>query len=121
MTIGLIKKRQIEPLDVKYSYTAFISHAGTDAPTAIVVENGIGEVVWSYVSAGVYHLTLVGAFVSGKTAPIDDIMMDQIGNVYTLNRISADIMELKSYAAANLSVTANGVLSSRYINIEVYI
>lgn len=44
-------------------YVAKLAQSGTDAPTAIVLENTLGgEVVWSYSSEGVYVGTLVGAF-----------------------------------------------------------
>lgn len=102
------------------AYIAYVSQTGTNAPTATEVLNQIGSPVWSRVSTGTYRLTLTGAFPANKTCPIDDCMMDQVGNYYTLNRISADVMELKTYAYTNISVLADGVLSNRYIAIEIY-
>lgn len=48
-------------------YTALISQSGTDAPTAIVLENTLGNVVWTRVSEGIYIGTLTGAFTTNKT------------------------------------------------------
>ena len=103
-------------------YTAFISQTGTSTPTATsVLKDTVGSPVWARTAAGTYTLTKVGAFTSGKTVPIDDNYTDQAGNLYKLNRTSADVMTLYSYAAADTSVLADGVLSNRYINIEIYI
>jgi hypothetical protein len=51
-------------LQVPYKvYTALLSQAGKDnAPTAIVLENTIGDIVWTYDSVGKYSGTLNGAF-----------------------------------------------------------
>lgn len=105
---------------ISQSYIAYVSQSGTNAPTTVEVLNQIGEPVWSRVGTGTYRLTLAGAFPAGKSCPIDDCMMDQLGNFYTLNRIDADVMELKTYAAANITALSDNVLSSRYIAIEIY-
>jgi hypothetical protein len=43
-------------------YTALLSQLGTAAPTALVLENTIGDIVWSYDGVGKYSGTLNGAF-----------------------------------------------------------
>ena len=49
-------------------YTALISQTGTNAPTAIVLENTLGgTIVWSYSITGEYIGTLNGAFLNNKT------------------------------------------------------
>ncbi|HJY62672.1 MAG TPA: hypothetical protein VJ455_00845, partial [Ignavibacteria bacterium] len=48
-------------------YVALISQGGTDAPTAIILENTIGAIVWSYLGVGQYFATLAGAFTTDKT------------------------------------------------------
>lgn len=51
------------------TYVALISQTGTNAPTAIVLENTFGgTVVWSRVGNGVYSATLTGVFTDSKTA-----------------------------------------------------
>jgi hypothetical protein len=107
---------------LKKSYTVFLSQTGTNAPTeTVVLVNEIGNIVWTRVSAGIYRATLASAFVANHTAPLDDIMMDQSWNLYKLNWIDANVMELKTYAAADITALADSVLSSRYINFEVYL
>ena len=48
-------------------YVALLSQLGTDAPTATVMENSIGNIVWSRFEAGFYRATLSGAFTTAKT------------------------------------------------------
>jgi len=45
-------------------YTALITQTGENAPVATVLENTIGNLIWTRSSAGSYDLTLVGAFPS---------------------------------------------------------
>jgi hypothetical protein len=101
-------------------YIGFVSQTGTADPTAIVPKNTIGVITLSRTAVGTYQFNSSGLFTVDKTAPIDDIMMDQLGNLYTLNWISTSVLELKTYAAANISVLADGVLNKRYINITIY-
>lgn len=49
-------------------YSALLSQAGTSAPTATVLENTIGTIVWTRDSAGRYKGTLEGAFTQNKTS-----------------------------------------------------
>jgi hypothetical protein len=48
-------------------YTALLSQSGTDAPTAVVLENTIGNIVWTRDSEGFYFGTLLGVFTENKT------------------------------------------------------
>lgn len=49
-------------------YTALLSQTGTDAPVVTVLENTIGNIVWTRNNVGQYDGTLIGTFISGKTA-----------------------------------------------------
>jgi len=48
-------------------YTALLSQSGGAAPTAIVLENTIGTIVWTRISQGVYNGNLTDAFINNKT------------------------------------------------------
>lgn len=48
-------------------YTAFLFQNDTNAPTAIVLENTIGNIVWSRLTAGVYLGISNSAFTEDKT------------------------------------------------------
>lgn len=48
-------------------YSAIFHQEGTDDPTVEVLENTIGEIVWTRTQTGVFTGTLEGAFQSDKT------------------------------------------------------
>jgi hypothetical protein len=57
----------VEALQPTYKvYTALISQTGTNAPIATILENTIGSIVWTRVSAGVYRATLDDTFLIDK-------------------------------------------------------
>lgn len=65
-TIGFVNDALPDSRPYKV-YTALLSHFSTDAPTVTVLENTIGNVVWSRASAGLYNATLSGAFPENKS------------------------------------------------------
>lgn len=97
----------------------FLNQTGTNTPVLTTIKDSILG-TWARTSVGTYTLTKTGAFTSNKTVPIDDIYYDQVGNLFKINRTSADILTLLTYAAADTTVLADGVLVNRFINIEVY-
>lgn len=50
-------------------YTALMTQVGTNAPTAQILQNTIGAIVWTRLSPGVYKGTLAGTFTLNKTVP----------------------------------------------------
>jgi hypothetical protein len=48
-------------------YVALLTQTSTSAPTATVLDNTIGSIVWTRSSAGTYVGTLTGAFIASKT------------------------------------------------------
>jgi hypothetical protein len=102
-------------------FTAFVSQTSTDVPTAIVLKNDIGSITFSRISVGIYRILSAGLFTADKTSPIDDIMQDQLGNLYTMTWIDSSTIELRTYAAADITVLADGVLNKRYINIALFL
>ena len=58
---------RIDALSIFDSYVALLSQTDTNEPVATVVKNDLtAPIVWTRISAGVYHGTLVGAFASTK-------------------------------------------------------
>lgn len=49
------------------SYVAILLQSGTNAPTVVVLENTIGDIVWTRDIAGRYYGTLANAFTENKT------------------------------------------------------
>ena len=104
-------------------YKGFLSQTGETAPTMdIVLKDDFETPVWSYSSTGIFLLTKASAFTATKTIPDKaEVYIDNDGNKMTLEHTSADVMTLKTYAAADTTVLANGVITGQFINIEVYI
>lgn len=48
------------------SYVALITQTGTSAPTLNILENTIGDIVWTRFGVGDYRGTLTGAFINNK-------------------------------------------------------
>ncbi|MCX6754621.1 MAG: hypothetical protein NTU81_02220 [Candidatus Nomurabacteria bacterium] len=97
----------------------FLTQTGTGAPSFTSIKDTLLG-TWARTAVGTYTLTKTGAFTLNKTVPIDDIYTDQAGNLFKINRTSADVITLLTYAAVNTAVLADSVLSNRYINIEIY-
>lgn len=48
-------------------YRAVLNQSGTNPPVPTILENTLGDIVWSRVGAGEYNGTLTGAFTLDKT------------------------------------------------------
>ncbi len=104
-------------------YVALLTQTGTNAPVATVLKNTLGGVpVWSYVSAGVYRLTLASAFTANKTNVEKPVVVWSAASVgddayYRLTKISTSIIEL---VYTFNGVETDGELNKDFIKIEVY-
>jgi hypothetical protein len=91
-------------------YSALLSQSGTNAPVANVLINTIGNIVWSYNTAGLYTATLNGAFLATTTqcSVTPGTFLTDGGDEYqyTFSRQSNDSLVLSSYE--NL-ILANGL------------
>jgi hypothetical protein len=78
---------------VRYKkYIALMTQTGTAAPTVIVLENSIGDIVWTRDSTGIYEGTLTGAFTLDKTyTMMSVVLVDGIVNVF---RFSDDVVRV---------------------------
>lgn len=71
-------------------YTALLSQSGTDAPTAVVLENTLGTVVLTRSEIiGNYDLTLTGAFAGEKTFVISSSTNEGAGGNSNEIRVNA--------------------------------
>lgn len=96
-------------------YTALLTQLGTDAPRAIVLENTIGDIDWTYSSVGEYIGTLANAFTSSKTYVYAYIIPS------SLIRFQRDnVNEVSIGTTDNLLVKTNGLLNNTSIEIRVY-
>lgn len=90
-------------------YTAWISQTGTNAPTAVILQNTLSSTpTWSYVSPGVYKLT--GASLAYNIAA---------PYMFDINGVSVRVAKT---GADELTITAlgNGLLSNALIDLKIY-
>ena len=95
-------------------YTALLTQTGTNAPVATVLENTVGNIVWSYDSTGEYLGTLTGVFISDKT--YFSAMPSQVTQLKFI-RINDNTVNL---GTATSGVKTNGLLSATPVEIRVY-
>lgn len=102
------------------NYSATLTQTSTSAPVVTILDDMFTSVSVARTGVGTYTFTKVGAWVLNKTMPLSEYWNDEIGNSFRLVRTSADVMTLTTYAYTNTLVAADGVLTDRFINIQVY-
>jgi len=103
-------------------YTALLTQTGTDAPTAIVLENTFnGEIVWTRDQNGGYIATLSGSFPQNKTFIL--ITPNSTGvdlPIFTANWNTTDNLVFYTFDGSTLLYT-DGLLINTPIEIRVYL
>lgn len=102
------------------SYVALMSQAGTDDPTAIELENSLGNIVWTRDSVGIYYGTLSSTFPIDKTFILSiqgsgydtEVLNGGGGDPYNLVRLNDNVLIL--------STTGDAILNYSPIEIRVY-
>jgi len=116
-------------LKTKSVYTVLLSQAGTDAPSAIVLEDTVTNIVLSRSAQGESTLTKVGAFPVDKTTPKIADHVDEYDTLIRAERISDDVMKVTTWATGTWTKNNDGtitgtpsddLLTKQYINIEIY-
>jgi hypothetical protein len=98
-------------------YRALLTQAGTAAPTAVVLVNQIGAIVWARTGVGTYTATLAGAFLAGKTL-IRSMAYDQAtGKMLSGVRTDNNTITFKNGVAAG---AASDVFADVLVEIVVY-
>jgi len=103
-------------------YTALLTQSGTDAPTAIVLENTIGNIVWTRQAAGDYIATLSNAFVLNKTiclAYANQIDSQGVPYLYYFERINISSLSLQT-GNSNTTSNEDGLIINIPFEIRVY-
>lgn len=100
-------------------YTAIVSQSGTNAPTALVLEDTLGAVEWSYNSIGQYKLLFSDSVLNqDKTFILKDFSYDKNSGsilVYRENNTSL-VVETKDFEGT----PANNILTAFTIEVRVY-
>ena len=97
-------------------YTALLTQEGENAPVATVLENTLGEIVWTYDGEGSYYANLTGGFIVGKTWMVADTLQNT--GAHTQNYKTLDVIEL--YTFNNTNIQVDGLLDNTGIEIRVY-
>lgn len=107
-------------------YRVLLTQSGTDAPTAIVLENSlVGTPVLARSSAGIYTVTLAGAFTADKTFPrpwLGNSNNNSVSNMQ-VDRTSADVITITTRLGnivAGTNATSDGLLTNTPLEILVY-
>jgi hypothetical protein len=95
-------------------YKAAITQSGTANPTANILDNSIGDVVWTRVETGNYIGTLSGAFPPSSTLAIISAYENKGLS------IAAKTNLIQIYTYNDSGAAADGVLQGVSILIEVY-
>ncbi len=102
------------------SYVALLSQSGTDAPTAIVLQNDFdGNIIWARSSTGNYTATLSGAFTENKSWCVVNNTNDAAdAGYFSLRRVDSDSFIMSTF---DISVTnVDDLLINTSIEIRVY-
>lgn len=98
------------------SYVALLTQAGSAAPTAVVLENEIGTMVYTRDTTGEYKITCTNAFVLNKSA----IFIQGMNAQY----IRTNKLNVSSYTISTLDISgsdpADSVLGGTVVEIRVY-
>jgi len=99
-------------------YIANISQVGTADPTVTVLENTIGEIVWTRIDAGTYHGTLAGAFPDINKLYLMINQIDSAQGVYYMMWYSTDAVQIDWFDFS--STQLDSTLQYNTIEIRVY-
>lgn len=133
VSTGITKKITKEQFLGYKVYRALISQTGTDAPTAVVLENTLGEVpTFNYGGVGDYSLEIVASlFVAGKTFvmpnPVIEFTDANSAAFLWAKRNSNQLIELKAFSfglagggAAGAPTATDAIIVSAELQILVY-
>lgn len=100
-------------------YTALLTQSGTNDPVAIVLENTLGDIVWTRAGQGYYIGTLPNSFIENKTGFIiqPPSNINETGYFET-NAVTTNTVEF-TYTKRDAG-SADDVLLNTLIEIRVY-
>lgn len=101
-------------------YTALLTQEAGNPLSVDVLENTIGEVIWTHPSTGVYIGTLASAFPLAKTALfISNSLWNSSNITYITNGGSGDSITIETYDSSNTSLS-DDILGYTTVEIKVY-
>jgi len=98
-------------------YRALLTQTGTDAPEANVLENSLGDIVWTYDNVGTYIGTLEGGF-AGTLKPIKET---RDGVLLKITKIDSDSVKIETTdLSQETPALADELLSGDFIELIIY-
>lgn len=118
-----VNQEQVAPYR---TYTAIISQGGNNAPNVdILLSNTLSDIpVWSYLSTGVYRLTLAGAFPDGKvffnpSFPVAYVDGTGAKGYFDINRQSDNIIQMNVLNEALTAPKEAEFFGASILNLEI--
>jgi hypothetical protein len=100
-------------------YVALISQTGTNDPTVSILENTIGDIVWTRLSSGVYQGVLFNAFIDDfKTYLTINQTLQNLGGVNYITWFDGSTIQIDTLD--NTFTNSDGLLGFTTIEIRVY-
>lgn len=121
---GLADSNFIEVINgnnIATEYNALLTQSGVSSPIVTELYNSVGTVSVSRVGVGTYEFTSSGLFTVNKTVFSNDVQQDKYGNLYILEQINVNTIQLKTYTYTDITVLADNVLNNKYINFKIYV
>lgn len=100
-------------------YTALLTQIDTNAPIAIVLENTIGDIIWTYDDIGSYKGTLASAFTTNKTFVFINTLLSYDVNTTGVTTFNVNEVNVTT-GIPNGGTPTNGQLEKTPIEIRVY-
>lgn len=100
-------------------YTGLISQIGTSDPTVVIIENTLGNIVWTRTNSGQYLGYLPGEFLATKTFLLtsSDYSLNPLNQARQFIRNSDDYIAILTQING---VVADGLLENTPIEVRVY-
>ena len=114
----------ISPAPAYKAYTALLTQNGTNPPTALVMENTIGDITFTYVAQGRYQVVSSGLFISNKTVVLN-INSCSVSPAYSVQirgllTGSSSSIDITTAQGASFNSYVDNILLNRPIEIRVY-
>jgi len=116
MPLDLINKPPYyQPAEQLKIYKALMTQAGSTAPTATIIRNTIGEIIWTRSGVGIYLGTLTAAFIANKVWAIISNTSNDATATFVIARLNDNQIKITTID----TVFNDGWLTSTPIEINI--
>lgn len=100
-------------------YVARITDNGDTTMSVTVFKNSLGTLTFTYDSVGTWFITSANLFTEDKTIPIKGVMTDENGNIFAMEWVDANTIELTS--KDDTGTLTDSLITNIDIEILVYV